>query len=196
MRRVTSVNQARRRACSHTSHSSSICARLNGASSLGQFRMQLERVTGIEPAFQAWEACVLPLNYTRRGLTLCPIVSRSHDRTDCLLQLALARIETIVLVVECRCGSQRGLHRLQLSSVTRPPVHLLRVPIHKQLSGPLVVDDHSNSATACLPLEFRRVARDRQDFDRPSVNRRGSFAFGFHFHTSSRRTRSNSGSPK
>ena len=25
-----------------------------------------ERVTGIEPAFSAWEADVLPLNYTRR----------------------------------------------------------------------------------------------------------------------------------
>ena len=26
---------------------------------------RLERVTGIEPAFSAWEADVLPLNYTR-----------------------------------------------------------------------------------------------------------------------------------
>jgi hypothetical protein len=26
----------------------------------------VERVTGIEPAFSAWEADVLPLNYTRR----------------------------------------------------------------------------------------------------------------------------------
>ena len=26
----------------------------------------LERVTGIEPAFSAWEADVLPLNYTRK----------------------------------------------------------------------------------------------------------------------------------
>ena len=25
----------------------------------------MERVTGIEPAYQAWEAGVLPLNYTR-----------------------------------------------------------------------------------------------------------------------------------
>lgn len=25
----------------------------------------LERVTGIEPAYRAWEASVLPLNYTR-----------------------------------------------------------------------------------------------------------------------------------
>ena len=28
-----------------------------------------ERVTGIEPAFSAWEADVLPLNYTRRTAT-------------------------------------------------------------------------------------------------------------------------------
>jgi hypothetical protein len=27
----------------------------------------VERVTGIEPAFSAWEADVLPLNYTRDG---------------------------------------------------------------------------------------------------------------------------------
>jgi hypothetical protein len=27
--------------------------------------MLLERVTGIEPAYRAWEASVLPLNYTR-----------------------------------------------------------------------------------------------------------------------------------
>ena len=28
----------------------------------------MERVTGIEPALKAWEALVLPLNYTRIGL--------------------------------------------------------------------------------------------------------------------------------
>ena len=28
-------------------------------------RLYLERVTGIEPALSAWEADVLPLNYTR-----------------------------------------------------------------------------------------------------------------------------------
>jgi hypothetical protein len=32
-------------------------------------------VTGIEPAFRAWEARVLPLNYTRVQDTLCPIQS-------------------------------------------------------------------------------------------------------------------------
>jgi hypothetical protein len=35
----------------------------------------LERVTGIEPALSAWEAEVLPLNYTR--MTSLPLVARS-----------------------------------------------------------------------------------------------------------------------
>jgi hypothetical protein len=30
----------------------------------------MERVTGIEPASRAWEALILPLNYTRRALSL------------------------------------------------------------------------------------------------------------------------------
>jgi hypothetical protein len=28
-------------------------------------RFKLERVKGIEPSYEAWEAAVLPLNYTR-----------------------------------------------------------------------------------------------------------------------------------
>ena len=32
------------------------------------WRFVLERVTGIEPALSAWEADVLPLNYTRAHL--------------------------------------------------------------------------------------------------------------------------------
>ena len=38
--------------------------KLAGKSSL-TWRFALERVTGIEPALSAWEADVLPLNYTR-----------------------------------------------------------------------------------------------------------------------------------
>lgn len=30
-----------------------------------QYKLTMERVAGIEPAFSAWEAEVLPLNYTR-----------------------------------------------------------------------------------------------------------------------------------
>ena len=48
----------------------------------------LERVTGIEPAFSAWEADVLPLNYTREGApryqprpqAFTPIVGRALVR--------------------------------------------------------------------------------------------------------------------
>ena len=32
-----------------------------------QKRKDLERVKGIEPSYEAWEAAVLPLNYTRVG---------------------------------------------------------------------------------------------------------------------------------
>src|SRR5690606_41383579 len=32
---------------------------------------KLERVMGIEPTLAAWEAAVLPLNYTRTGRSLC-----------------------------------------------------------------------------------------------------------------------------
>ena len=35
-----------------------------------------ERATGIEPAFSAWEADVLPLNYTRVGAVM--VVGRSY----------------------------------------------------------------------------------------------------------------------
>jgi hypothetical protein len=32
-------------------------------------KIPLERLTGIEPAYQAWEAGVLPLNYSRERMT-------------------------------------------------------------------------------------------------------------------------------
>lgn len=31
--------------------------------------LEMERVMGIEPTLEAWEAAVLPLNYTREGRT-------------------------------------------------------------------------------------------------------------------------------
>ena len=40
----------------------------------------MERVTGIEPAFSAWEADVLPLNYTRRQPTSVP--DQGYDGGD------------------------------------------------------------------------------------------------------------------
>ena len=47
----------------------------------------LERVTGIEPALSAWEADVLPLNYTRAHLhclaveSACAVFAQTSYRT-------------------------------------------------------------------------------------------------------------------
>ena len=38
---------------------------------------RVERVTGIEPALSAWEADVLPLNYTRRRADRHTVAARS-----------------------------------------------------------------------------------------------------------------------
>jgi hypothetical protein len=43
----------------------------------------MERVKGIEPSYEAWEAAVLPLNYTREDLIL-------RDRTASSLELRTA----------------------------------------------------------------------------------------------------------
>ena len=44
---------------------------------------RVERVTGIEPALSAWEADVLPLNYTRRRLTgIQPRRDRQSNRNE------------------------------------------------------------------------------------------------------------------
>src|SRR5690625_3998388 len=53
-------------------------------------RQTLERVTGIEPALSAWEAEVLPLNYTRETNRLSPaawvindhLSKHTHSRLD------------------------------------------------------------------------------------------------------------------
>ena len=44
----------------------------------------MERVTGIEPAFSAWEADVLPLNYTRgTSCRIQPLPDSAPPRTEC-----------------------------------------------------------------------------------------------------------------
>jgi hypothetical protein len=54
------------------------------------WRFALERVTGIEPALSAWEADVLPLNYTRGHLhclvtavggRVCAVFAQTSYRT-------------------------------------------------------------------------------------------------------------------
>ena len=50
------------------------CKRLANSAELGGKKEEdwVERVMGIEPTLFAWEAKVLPLNYTRRGAENCP----------------------------------------------------------------------------------------------------------------------------
>jgi hypothetical protein len=48
----------------------------------------MERVKGIEPSYEAWEAAVLPLNYTRMLFILSPVLKhpdRLHN--DYILSL-------------------------------------------------------------------------------------------------------------
>ena len=42
---------------------------------LSYWRMSMERVTGIGPAYPAWKAGVLPLNYTRKSPLIQPFDS-------------------------------------------------------------------------------------------------------------------------
>ena len=42
---------------------------------------KLERAKGIEPSYAAWEAAVLPLNYTRSGNDERPLAYHRKDRS-------------------------------------------------------------------------------------------------------------------
>jgi hypothetical protein len=57
----------------------------------------VERVKGIEPSYEAWEAAVLPLNYTRitRNFTAKSVEPRSHTRLHrvCRSQARRMRLE-------------------------------------------------------------------------------------------------------
>jgi hypothetical protein len=46
-----------------------LAAQNHGADAIVDLSIHLERVMGIEPTFSAWEADVLPLNYTRAFFT-------------------------------------------------------------------------------------------------------------------------------
>jgi hypothetical protein len=43
----------------------------------------LERVKGIEPSYEAWEAAVLPLNYTRVEAILASVDGGAEDAERC-----------------------------------------------------------------------------------------------------------------
>jgi hypothetical protein len=65
------------------------------------WRLPLERVTGIEPALSAWEADVLPLNYTR-----------AHDqgfrRAHCRTSLTCVRPDIVPEPVGCQGAPLRS----------------------------------------------------------------------------------------
>ena len=44
---------------------------------------ELERVRGIEPLYAAWEAAVLPLNYTRSGVDSNFVPAAVHAASAC-----------------------------------------------------------------------------------------------------------------
>ena len=51
---------------------------------LSYWRISMERVTGIGPAYPAWKAGVLPLNYTRKSLSIAVSAREFYHRTDLL----------------------------------------------------------------------------------------------------------------
>ena len=71
--------QVRSRVCGFTELGVEVLA-LGGDGALELHRVRLERVMGIEPTPEAWEAAVLPLNYTRSGAQSKRII-RDHRQT-------------------------------------------------------------------------------------------------------------------
>ena len=58
----------------------------------------LERVTGIEPALKAWEALILPLNYTRETFFYISVIQNKN-------QAILLSINKFILQQLCNfCG--------------------------------------------------------------------------------------------
>lgn len=47
-------------------------------------RRLLERLTGIEPAYQAWEACALPLSYSRIFFSVSRLLAGGEMCCGCL----------------------------------------------------------------------------------------------------------------
>ena len=71
--------QVRSQVCGFTKIGVEVLA-FSGDGALELHRFKLERVMGIEPTPEAWEAAVLPLNYTRSGAQSKRII-RDHCQT-------------------------------------------------------------------------------------------------------------------
>ena len=76
----------------------------------------MERVTGIEPALSAWEADVLPLNYTRAAGRPSPIPGASVTLTD-----AIGRRHTWSGPPRAPCRRRATVCRVLLSDATSGP---------------------------------------------------------------------------
>ena len=64
-----------------------------------------ERATGIEPAFSAWEADVLPLNYARERLSHYPLTPLVKSQVALALRLLRRPLMPLGEEYSCRSGS-------------------------------------------------------------------------------------------
>ena len=88
----------------------------------------VERVTGIEPAYSAWEADILPLNYTRMAFADYPSTIAADDFG--LVGAAVCRLDTPTSGHHCEksqgpCGAppgqlSRNYDQLQNHGTDRP----------------------------------------------------------------------------
>ena len=71
------------------------------------FLFILERVKGIEPSYSAWEADVLPLNYTRplRMGSIAPLPYKTQDIYQSIIMPARSKLSTVSLSQSDACTS-------------------------------------------------------------------------------------------
>ena len=84
----------------------------------------VERVRGIEPPYLAWEANVLPLNYTRNNFSL-RIITR--QQSPCLFNMMLKSKSSIWLIPSFEMRSILRIVSSTSASIT-PSVDLIALP--------------------------------------------------------------------
>src|SRR5437667_12571480 len=94
----------------------------------------LERVTGIEPALSAWEADVLPLNYTRASPAHSALPGPGHAPTSYRTGEAVDRDGGLLKLVWLADPRGTAQERESTSHPTRrKPGRLLALPVLAQL---------------------------------------------------------------
>src|ERR1051325_12128587 len=99
--------------------------------------MRNERVKGIEPSYAAWEAAVLPLNYTREEIFDFKFAvadcnrNKFAERICCSVRLSSAHL---VIVARLTPPGQRTLHLILLKSLPRN--HVVAVGVDAIASAP------------------------------------------------------------